>query len=187
MTSADLIATVKKQPIGFACGALCVICAALLYVRGSKIEENQAEYEAKSAEAAKILANVRFSDKLPEQVTEIQAATKDLETRLIRSGQLAVNLQYFYKLEAENEVKLTDIRQGTPAKGGKLLYMGIPYSVGVSGSYKQVVAFLQRLENGPHFCRFLTLSITKGGGSGTGPDSASSMTVTLSIELLGLP
>ena len=187
MTSAELIITVKKHPIGFACGALCVICAALLYVRSSKIEESQADYEAKSAEAAKILANVRYSDKLPEQVAEMQALTKDMEGRLIRSGQLAVNLQYFYKLEAENEVKLLDVRQNNPLKGSKVLYIGIPYSVAVQGSFKQVVAFLQRLENGPHFCRFTTISFVKGGGSVTDVGGATSMSVSLNLELLGLP
>jgi Tfp pilus assembly protein PilO len=184
MTSADLIATIKKQPVGFACGVLCVILGALLYLRSSKIGESQAEYEAKSAEAAKILANVRYSDKLPEQVAEIQAATKEMESRLIRSGQLAVNLQYFYKLEAENEVKLLDVRQ-TPIKPSKALYIGIPYTVGVQGSYKQIVAFLQRLESGQHFCRFNNISFNKGGASaGAG---GSNMTVNLTLELLGQP
>ena len=187
MTSADLIATLKKHPIGFACGAICLVCAGLLYVRSSKIDENQAEYEAKSAEKDKILANVRFAEKLPEQVAQIQGLTKELEGRLVHSGQLAVNLQYFYKLEAENEVKLTDVRQGNPIKGSKVLYVGIPYAISVQGSFKQVVAFLQRLENGPHFCRFTVMSFAKGGGTAADAGGATSMTVTLNLELLGVP
>lgn len=189
MTSADLIALIKKHPIGFACGALCVICAALLYLRGSKIEENQAEYSLKSAEAAKILANVRFSDKLPEQVAELQTLTKAMEARLIRPGQLAVNLQYFYKLEAETEVKLLDVRQSNPTKGSKVLYVGVPYSVAVQGSFKQVATFLQRLENGPHFCRFLNFSFSKLGGNadGSSNSAATGMTVSINLELLAQP
>src|SRR4051812_1723880 len=184
MTSAELVATFKKHPVGFACGAVCVVCAALLYVRSSKIDDSQAEYEAKSAEKDKILANVRYAEKLPEQVAQIQALTKELEGRLVRSGQLAVNLQYFYKLEAENEVKLIDVRQNNPIKGSKVLYVGIPYSVGVQGSYKQVVAFLQRLESGPHFCRFTVMSFSKAGGTAADARSAASMTVNLNLELL---
>ena len=187
MSSAELIATLKKHPIGFGCGVVCVVCAALLYVRSSKIEENQAEYEAKSAEKDKILANVRYAEKLPEQVTQIEALTKELESRLVHSGQLAVNLQYFYKLEAETEVKLVDVRQNNPAKGAKALYVGIPYTIGVQGSYKQVVAFLQRLENGPHFCRFTVMSFAKGGGTAADAGGATSMTVNLNLELLGVP
>ncbi len=189
MTSADLFATFKKHPIGFSSGGLCVILAALLYFRGDLIAANQAVYEAKSAEAAKVLANVRNSENLPRQVAEIQMLAKDMDSRLIRTGQLAVNLQYFYKLEAENEVKLLDVRQSTPPKGGKGMYVGIPYSVSIQGSFKQVVAFLQRLENGPHFCHFSTVTFNKV--SGTGTDAAGAvfplMTLNLTLELLGLP
>ena len=184
MTSADIITTVKKQPIGFGCSVLCIVIGVLIYFRTDKINENQTLYEAKSAEAAKILTNVRNSTNLPEQVTEIQAMTKEMESRLMHAGQLAVNLQYFYKLEAENEVKLTPV-QGNPSRNNKTLYMGIPYNVSVQGSFKQVMAFLQRLENGRHICHFNTATFNKAGGSGDLTNTA--MTLYLSIELLGQP
>lgn len=189
MTSADLTALVKKQPVGFACLVLSVIFAALIYFRSGKITENQAEYEAKSAEAAKIISNVSVSKNLPEQVTEMQAAGKELEARLVKAGQLAVNLQYFYKLEAENEVKLQDVRQNDRPRSTKTLYMGIPYTVSLQGSYKQVVAFLQRLEGGRHFCRINTAILNKvaGGGEGSSSVSGPSMNLSLTLDLLGQP
>jgi len=185
MNSSSLIAAAKKQPIGFGCAAFCLVCAFLLYFRSDKIDESQALYDAKAAEAAKIVANVRNSANLPEQVAEIQSYTKEMEGRLVRAGQLAVNLQYFYKLEAENEVKLIDIRQNSiPAgKAGRSIYVGIPYAVGVQGGYKQVVAFLGRLEAGRHFCRFNVVNLSKSPGGGT----ADAMNLTLNIELLGTP
>lgn len=191
MTGADLLAMIKKQPIGFACGVICLLCAALLYFRSDKIDESKAAYEAKSAEAAKILANVRNSEKLPVQVAEIQALSKDLDSRLVRASQLAVNLQYFYKLEAETEVKLLDVRQNGIAKGGKTLYTGISFSVSVQGTFKQVMSFLQKLENGPHFCHFTSVNFNKSGGgeavrAGGGPD-LSGLTISINLELLGVP
>jgi Tfp pilus assembly protein PilO len=189
MNSADLIASFKKHPIGFSCGALCVIMGVLLYFRSGKIDEDQAEFEARSAERTKILANVRNSENLPKQLAEMQALAKEMDSRLIRAGQLAVNLQYFYKLEAENEVKLIDIRQGNPPKASKSLYVGIPYNVSVQGSFKQVVAFLQRLETGPHFCHFSAVSFSKSGGTTTDSSGAvtGTMTLNITLELLGLP
>lgn len=191
MTSADLLAMIKKHPIGFACGVICVVCAGLLYFRSNKIDEYRAEYEAKSAEATTILANVRNSEKLPAQVTEIQVLAKEMEGRLVKAGQLAVNLQYFYKLEAETEVKLVDVRQGNLPRGGKTTYTGIPFSVTVQGSFKQVFAFLQKLENGPHFCRFTAVVFSKQGGGSSeagrpSPDTAG-INVSLNLELLGVP
>jgi Tfp pilus assembly protein PilO len=184
MNASSLLAAAKKQPIGVGCAVICLVCAFLLYYRGDKIDELQTRYEAKSAEAAKITANVRNSANLTEQVAEIQAFSKDMESRLVRAGQLAVNLQYFYKLEAENEVKLVDIRQNNVSgvKAGKL-YTGIPYNVGVQGNYKQVLAFLNRLEAGRHFCRFLNINLTKSSST----TSSDAMSLTLGIELLGTP
>jgi Tfp pilus assembly protein PilO len=190
MTSADLLAMIKKHPIGFACGVVCVVCAALLYFRGGLIDTYRAELETKSAEATKILANVRNSEKLPAQVAEIQTLSKEMESRLIRSGQLAVNYQYFYKLEAETEVKLVDVRQGNLPKGLKSLYAGIPFTVTVQGSFKQVLAFLQKLENGPHFCRFTSVVFAKQGTSSeanrASADSAG-LNLNINLELLGVP
>lgn len=191
MTTADLLALLKKQPIGVACGVICLLCAGLLYYRSDKIDENKAEYEKKSAEAAKILANVRNSEKLSAQVGEIQALSKEMDSRLLRASQLAVNLQYFYKLEAETEVKLIDVKQGGLPKGGKTLYGGIPFNVTVQGSFKQVMSFLQKLENGPHFARFGTVNFGKASGtSESRPASGadlSGMTVSINLELLGVP
>ena len=185
MNTSSLVAAAKKQPIGVVCGTFCLVCALLLYYRSGITDERQADYEAKSAEAARITANVRNSANLAEQVVEIQALSKEMEGRLIRAGQLAVNLQYFYKLEAENEVKLVDIRQNnvSAVKSAKMIYVGIPYNVAIQGSYKQVLAFLNRLEVGQHFCRFNNINLTKSPSAGV-PDG---MNLTLGIELLGTP
>jgi Tfp pilus assembly protein PilO len=178
MTAADITALIKKQPLGFACGLVCLLAAGWLYYRGGEIEKRQAEYDAKSAEAAQISSNVGVSKNLPEQVAELQGYTKELEGRLVKAGQLAVNQQYFYKLEAETEVKLLDLRQNPLPRNLKTLYAGIPYNVSIHGSYKQVMTFLQRLEKGRHFCRITSANFIKTNGG---------MTLALNLDLLGQP
>jgi Tfp pilus assembly protein PilO len=189
MNSADIIARIKKQPVGFTCVLICLLSAGWLYFRGGAIEERQKEYTAKAAEAAKFSSNVSLSKSQPEQLAELQAATKELESRLVRAGQLAVNLQYFYKLEAENEVKLLDVRQNALPRASKNLYIGVPYNVNVQGSYPNVMAFLQKLENGRHFCRVITATFTKASANNEGPPQAGAtpITLSLSLELLGQP
>jgi Tfp pilus assembly protein PilO len=183
MTSAELIARLKKQPIGFACGLICLLCIGWLYYRGGEGDKRQAEYEAKAAEANKVTTNVSISKNLPEQVAELQGVTKELESRLVKAGQLAVNLQYFYKLEAENEVKLLDVRQNPLPRNAKGTYVGVPYNVNVQGTYKNVMGFLQRLEKGRHFCRINNATFSKAAGIGEG----TGITLTLSLDLLGQP
>lgn len=185
MTFADIIARVKKQPVGFVCGVICLLCAGWLYYRSDEIDRLQTDLKTTSDKAAVIRSNVGFAKNLPEQVAELQVSTKELEARLVSAGKLAVNLQYFYKLEAENEVKLLDVRQNPVSKGAKSPYVGIPYNVNVEGSYKQVMAFLQHLEKGRHFCRINTATFNKALGSAEGAPPG--MTMALSLELLGQP
>jgi hypothetical protein len=184
MTSSDLIALFKKHPAGFGCALLSIACGIFLYLRAGNLAAHQTELEARSAEVTKMTANIRNSSNLAEQVAEIQALTKETEARLMKASQLAVNLQYFYKLETENEVKLIDVRQNSLPKGPKTAYQGVPFSVSVQGTYTQVMNFLGKLQGGRHFCRVNTANFTKAVGvSGGNP----LINLTINVELLGQP
>lgn len=188
MTNAQLIALLRKHPIGFICGFISLVCAVALYFRSDLIADGQTEAEKQTAQAARALTNIKNATNLPEQLAQAQALTKEMEARLMRAGQLASNLQYFYKLETENEVKLIDLRQGVLPTGkaaAKGAYVGIPYNLSVQGTYAQVIQFIGRLEAGRHFCRFNSASFSKvnaGGGS-----ASDAVTAVLSIELFGTP
>lgn len=184
MTAADLTALIRKQPIGFVCGLLSLGCVVALYLRSDLIPKSQTLYDETAKQVARMQANLRNAANLPEQLAEAQALGKELESRLMRAGQLASNLQYFYKLEAENEVKLLDLRQGTVGKGAGKTYVGVPYSLAVQGTYKQVTQFITRLRTGRHFCRFTSASLSKQSGGAPGTDL---MSVAVNIELFGTP
>lgn len=187
MTGADLVALLKKHPIGVICGVVSIACGAALYLRADNLTESQKTLEARSAEANKMATNVRNSAGLAEQVAEIQAQRKEFDGRLMKAGQLAVNLQYFYKLEAETEVKLVDVRQNNFARNAKSPFVSIPFMVSVQGSYAQVINFLSKLQNGRHFCRINIATFNRAGGSSDGNAAGSSgdMTLSLSLDILG--
>ncbi len=184
MTSSELTANLKKHPVGVACALIAIACGVALYVRWDNIAESQAESESATAEAGKMIANVRNSTSLVEQAAEIEGLRKDFEGRLMKAGQLAVNLQYFYKLEAETEVKLVDVRQGATPRNAKTQYVGVPFSVTIQGSFAQVTNFLNRLQSGPHFCRINTASFSKVGNESAG---GTDMTLALALDILGQP
>lgn len=192
MTGADLVALIKKQPVGVACGLVSLVCVALYFLRDSAIEEYTIAGEQRAAEAAKILANVRNSSGLQEQVTEMQAATKEMSTRLLRENQRALNLQYFYRLEAETGARLVDVRQGSipSARGAAAAtFVGIPFVVSVEGSFKQTMDFLKKIESSPSFTKFNSINFARvstgdGAGRSAGP---SSISMTMNIDLLGQP
>lgn len=195
MTGADLLARVKKQPIAFACGLLALLCGVALYFRSDAVDEAQRLFEEKDKESQKIALNARHTTGLAEQVQEIQAGAKQLESRLVHAGDLANNLQFFYRLENETGVKLIDVRQNslpTPkANAPKTLFIPVSFSLTLQGNYAQVWAFIRRVETGPHFARFdrLTVSKLEGAGRleagvGAGVDQ---MNAVFTVELLGTP
>ncbi len=185
MTAAELIPFVRKNPISFGCGVLALALGAAIYLRSSSVPEAVTLLDQKSAEGGRLAANARNSAQLTEQFAAITGATKSINSRLIHASDLAQNLQYFYKLEAETGTKLLDLRQGPlPAKGKPAAGspVGVPFFVSVRGDYFALLEFLRHLESGPHFCRVMSLAI-----STTGPDRAAPITFQLGVELLGLP
>ena len=184
MTSSELSTTLKKHPIGVACALVSIACGVMLYIRAGNIAASQAENESATAEASKMIGNVRNSASLVEQAAELESLSKELEGRLMKAGQLAVNLQYFYKLEAETEVKLVDVRQGSLPRNAKSQYISVPFTVTIQGSFAQVTGFLTRLQTGAHFCRINTATFGKAGGDNAG---GTSMTLALSLDILGQP
>jgi hypothetical protein len=181
MTATDLTALIKKHPLGFGCGCIGVICSVLLYLRSGNIDKSQTDLEAAVAQVAIMNANVRNASGLPEQLAEAQALSKEIDARIMKANQLAVNLQYFYKLETENEVKLIDVRQNSFPRSIKTQYAGVPFNISIQGQYMNVMNFLNRLQHGRHFCRVITTNFAKAGGTGD------ELNLSINLELLGQP
>ena len=184
MTGADLIIVIKKNPIGVICGIVSLLCGATLYVRSDAIDETKAKLEELTKQSQSMLSNVRNSAGLAPQTESIKQSAKQLESRLVKASQLATNLQYFYRLESDTGLKLTDVRQNQVGRATGGLYVGIPYSVTFQGTFKQVLEFIQRVESGKYLAKFSSISFNKPTGTaGTG----GMLSVNMNIELLGTP
>lgn len=184
MTDKELIALLKKHPLPVACVGLAVALAVASYFRADDLPTAAEELEKKSAEAQRIAANIQNAAQLNEQLGAIVTAGKEIEGRLIRVGELAKNLQYFYKLESETGTKLTELRQLPPANvknAPKTAFTAVGFSVGVQGDYTSLVDFLRRLEHGTHYCRVVTSNIA-GAGVERGL-----LRLSITVELLGQP
>jgi hypothetical protein len=181
----QLIEFVKKSPVSVGCAVLSLALIIAAYFRWDYKAEAAALLEQKSTEAARLSANLKNAGQLKEQYDSLLASEKEIESRLIRASQLTTNNQYFYKLESETGVKLLDLRAAgltaaqkkDPPKG----YIPLSFQVSVQGEYAQVLKFLRQLESGAHYCRVLTASCA------VGQDRDALLTLTLNLELLGLP
>jgi hypothetical protein len=187
MNLAALKTYIKKYPVGASAGLLALVMASALVFRHFDFAETQSAFDVSAAEGQKLEANIAYAGQLEEQLKALEEANKMIAGRLVNPSDLAINLQYFYKLEAETGVKLVDTRpidSRAPAKAAaKGQYTSVQYAVTLQGSYARTLTFLRRLENGASFCRIISGSCTQAQaeqGKGSGETSMS-----LTVELLG--
>lgn len=183
MTSQDLSAAVKKNPISATCAVLIVALLLVLYIRGGAQAEAEADLVEKAAKGERYAANMRNAAELEEQLNVVTAANKEIASRAVRIDQLGTNSQYFYKLEGDTGVKLIDFRQTTQSvPKAKTTFIPVGFSVSVQGELAQILQFLRLIESGAHYSRVLSASISGNTATRSGP-----LTMTLSLELLGTP
>jgi hypothetical protein len=184
MTNQEQIALIKKNPISVACAVLALLVGGGIYFRSGEIPAAEAELTQKSAEAERLSLNIASSAQLKEQHESIVAANKSIDAGIIRASQLGDNTQFFYKLAADTDVKIVDLRQttGVLAKPAKSNFAPVGFSVSVQGSLPQILDFLRGLENGDHYTRVLTTSVSGNVGQRSNP-----LTLALNLEILGLP
>lgn len=185
MNKDALIAALKKHPVPIICFLLALVIGGVLVSRMGDIAELETEIQQKSEQAEKYSANIKYSTQLKEQFESVTAANKAIDARLARASQQGNNTQYFYKLERDTGVKLINFSQAPTqpvTKGAKTTFVAVPFSVSVQGTLPQVLNFLRQVESGTHYARVNTSTISISQSGRAGP-----LTLTLSLELLGLP
>ena len=186
MTNDELVALVKKNPISFGCGALSLLLIGGIYFRSGEIPAAEAELQQKAAEAERYALNIKNSAQLKEQLDDLTAANKTIDSRMVKVIDLATNQQYFRVLARDAGVSLVSFQQSTmtatPAKGAKTVFVPVLFNLSVQGTLPQTLNFLRALENGTHYCRVLTAIC---GANVTNRNTP--LTLQLNLELLGLP
>jgi hypothetical protein len=190
MTAEQLVSLLKANPISVACGALALTLGVGIYFRSDRVPESEALLDERASLGERIDVNINNGVQLADQYAAIVAARQQIEARLIHPDEIAKNLQYFYKVEAETGTKLLDLRQnqmqaGKPGAKSKSSYISVGYSMAVRGDYVRLLDFLRHLESGQRFCR--VTSVTIGVIGSTEKDRANELTLNLGLELLGQP
>ena len=173
--------SVKKYPVLVVCGTLTLILAITLYFRSGVIEQLQVEQESVNKEVKRYSSNISNAAQIQDQSTFLVKANEAVKARTLSAESLAINLQYFYRLESETGVKYLDLRPAGRSGSkitAKQAYIPLSYIVTIQGSFDQILAYLGHIEQGAYFARINTASAT-----GTG----SAVTVNLNIDLLGSP
>ena len=185
MTSEEINAFVRKNMICVVCVAVSLVILVTLYLRSDVLPGAEDVLAQKTKEGELIAANIEDSKQLKEQYAALETANEAISARMIHVGQLAENLQYFYRLESDTNTKLTDLRQlpwQPPAHNApKTIFTPVAFAVTAQGDYPQLMDLLRKLENGEHYCRVLSCSLKP-----TAEQRGVPLLMTLSIELMGV-
>jgi hypothetical protein len=185
MTNEELIAFLRKNIVSVSCVIASLLIGGVVYWRSDMLPEAEKILQDKTQKGELLAANIEDGNQLKEQYTALIASNNQIADRLIHVGQLAENLEYFYRLESDTGCKIPDPRQipvMQPAKNApKTNFTPIGFNLVAQGDYHQLMDLLRKLEGGDHYCRILACNIKpvsemRGGA----------LSMTLSIELLGL-
>jgi hypothetical protein len=189
-----LLKFLKRHAFAAVCCIVVVATGVTYVVRMDLLDAERERIDQLQKEAENIKRNLRNAAGLQENLTDLRVLHSIVDARLIRPEDLATNLQYFYRLESETGVKILLLRPmpGTGAAaaapaGGSAPYRPISFSVIVEGSFPQVMAFLTRLERGPHFNRTKTFTAQRGATDSAEGIRSGTVVVNLSVELMGTP
>jgi hypothetical protein len=185
MTGEELIAFVRKNLIVVVCAVVTLALGFVIYYRTDALPEAEKVLADKTKEGELLAANIEDANQLKEQSAEMSTANQVIADRMIHVGQLAENLQYFYRLESETDTKLLDLRQlpWTPPgrNAAKLNFTPVAFVVTAQGDYPKLLDLLRRLETGEHYCRVTSCNLKPIADERGGP-----LTITINLELLGL-
>jgi hypothetical protein len=186
MTNEEVLAFLRKNVISVTCAAVSIGIGFVLYYRSDRPPDADKVLAARTQEGELLAANIEDSSQLKEQHAALVAANEAISNRMIHVGQLAENMQYFYRLESATGTKLTDPRQlswNPPAKSApKTNFTPIGFALTAGGDYGQVLDLLRKLESGEHYCRVISLNLhpqseMRGGA----------VVMTVNLDLLGTP
>jgi Tfp pilus assembly protein PilO len=185
MNTESIKALYKKYPVGIIASAVAIIVLGLLFYRHAALAEMQAQRDQKVLDRDRQFENKTHASLLEAQLQAMESANATIRTRLINPNDLANNLQYFYKLETEAGVKLLNTPRPASEnlKASKGLYVPVQYAVSVQGSYRQVLTFLRKLEQGIYYCRVKSAVCSQA--QQTNENAPAEVVLSLNVELLG--
>lgn len=179
----DIVAFWKRSPVLCSCIALTAVLLLSLYFRMGVREELEGKLTEQVKLRNKLAANVKYAAGLNEHTERLREVNAALTRTALKAGELALNQQFFLRLEAETGVKIIDLRPlavPPPAKGAPSTgYVPLGFSLSVSGNYTQLLKFITRIEKGQTLGKVRSASIAE-------PEAAGEQTVTLMVDLLGL-
>lgn len=154
MNFSVIIEKIKLYPVAVGCGAVLILFIAVLFTRSSVISELTVQEADLNSRLRTIEENIKNSKNLKEDKETIDAMVNQIGALLFNRYERAININFFYGLENEAGVVISNIAQLPDPdsiyadKGSRKLelYSTLVYNINVSGSFSGILRFLYELD-----------------------------------------
>lgn len=169
----QVIRILKSYPLAILCVLVILVCAVIIFLRGDIASELSAKEDDLNVRILTIDRNIKNAKNLKEDVDELQSYIDQINGRLFNRDQRAVNINFFYAMEDQLDVRISNISQMSDedeiyAKGGSRelkLYSTISYDISVDGQFGDILEFLYELQRVDSFIRVVSVQLGDAGRS----------------------
>lgn len=182
-----IISNLKKRPA--LTGASFLIFLILVFVgwRYDQIDIYKAQLFGLQDTLAKLQRNTVNSAQLGRQLDALKKINGIIESAALRPADLARNAQYFYTLEADNNVKLLELQQQTvaapPRGAAQPLNVPLNFNVNLAGDYDQLLKFMREIETAFLGGKIISATISPGAAI-AGKDPAKARLLSMVVQTI---
>ncbi len=183
MNPQQIIAKIKSYPL--ACGLVlaAILLAGWAYYRSGSLEDLRGELDTVLAQNDQSNKNVTEGNNFKEQLDQLTAAVARYKPGLINPSANIPNQQYFYDFE-NSGVLIVDLGE-VSSVAGKDEPSITTFKLNASGTWDNMISFVNALQSGSHYLRFSQFDIAKAPQSRSTAGVAQPVSVSLLLEVLG--
>ena len=167
--SEKMIRTLKAYPLAVLSVLVFLICSAAILLRAGAVADLSVHEADLNLRIRTINQNVRNANNLDKDFEEIKRLVDQIEARLFKRDQRAVNINFFYTLENRLNIRILNISQmpnedSLYAKGGARelkLHSTITYNISLNGNFEDILLFLYELQRVDPLIRVVDFQIAK--------------------------
>lgn len=145
---------------------IIILSAVLLYLQYTKLSDLRAEKEqeelALDAARLELTRLIDYRDNAAEYEQRFLIARRKIPPEPAEEE----ILRHIYRLAAENDLQVADIRYGSRSSGEN--YTAMPLTIILDGSYQDLRQMLRHLQNSDRAFRVNEIRINRSGGDGSG-------------------
>ncbi|HEY1110472.1 MAG TPA: hypothetical protein VGE76_17615 [Opitutaceae bacterium] len=173
------VAYLRGRPVVSTSIALIVLLAAANYWLWRDRREIEGRLDAAKQKGEFMLRALSGRAAVDANLAALREAVAQIDANLLDEQSMEVNLGYFYRFERTTRVRLVRLNQlsSQPAQPGSKFKV-VSFSLQITGTYRNNMAFLRALETGPRILRIRSSSLER-----TEKDNAN-LTLDLMVDVL---